>query len=146
MKLALVQRILCLLLAAFVLFSSFGHGVVEHYCLMKGKSCELLLIGQEGPTGCTDHTVSPAGPGTYLHKTPCCKDTRHFRCLTPQSQTPDTDSQLSPAAADAGYGSFEPIVRGLVPALVLPPRVGPPDDAPTRSGRFRLARFCVWRI
>lgn len=95
-----IYRFTTLFMAMLVLLSSTGFGILEHQCLMKGKSIQLISHQKDGTckiakasTCCSKAQVS-SPTGTYFKKTVCCKDLQKFENL-------DTSASLSHFASKA---------------------------------------------
>ena len=66
------SRILLVFLANLILFNSFGFGLVEHSCSMRGKK-SYSFITAESCKGCSNHAKIPTGKAS-VSKTKCCDD------------------------------------------------------------------------
>lgn len=66
------SRILLVFLANLILFNSFGFGLVEHSCSMRGKKT-YSFITKESCKGCDKHHNKHSGK-TVVSKAKCCED------------------------------------------------------------------------
>jgi hypothetical protein len=75
-------------MAFLVLLSSTGFAFVEHQCLMRGKSVQL--VSEKKSDSCKPKVVSSCcarskqlkeAKGTFLKKTDCCKESQKFEKL-----------------------------------------------------------------
>jgi hypothetical protein len=66
------SRFLLIFLANLILFNSFGFGLVEHSCSMRGKKT-YSFISKETCKGCGKHCNSKKGK-TTISRSKCCDD------------------------------------------------------------------------
>ncbi|WAC10269.1 HYC_CC_PP family protein [Dyadobacter pollutisoli] len=80
-----LNRSITVIMAFLVLLSSTGFAFVEHQCMMRGKSVQL--VSEKKPDSCEKKVVSSCcakakqlkeSKGTFLKKTDCCKDSQKF--------------------------------------------------------------------
>jgi hypothetical protein len=82
-----INRLLTLFMALLVLLSSTGFGILEHQCLMKGKSIQFISHQKDGSckiekaSSCCSKSKVLSPTGTYFKKTTCCKDLQKFENL-----------------------------------------------------------------
>lgn len=66
-------RFLTFLLAALILFTSTGFGLIEHSCAMRGKK-SYSFVTKESCSGCENHhKKAPIGKAS-VSKSKCCDD------------------------------------------------------------------------
>jgi hypothetical protein len=82
------NRSITVIMAFLVLLSSTGFAFVEHQCMMRGKSVQL--VSEKKSDSCKTKIVSSCcakskqlkeAKGTYLKKTDCCKESQKFEKL-----------------------------------------------------------------
>ncbi|MEZ0612348.1 hypothetical protein ACAW74_27815 [Fibrella sp. WM1] len=137
-----------LLLAATVLASGMGVGIIEHWCLMKGYSKTTLLAEQPCKPTCRVDNV-PISPSDQpsLNRAACCKTTLTYQHVDVNSVVADASATLvSPALAYVPLPQFQFLLAALLVTDV--PATAPlvADDPLHRTGRFRLTSLCGWLI
>ncbi|QRR02075.1 HYC_CC_PP family protein [Dyadobacter sandarakinus] len=79
-----LHRFLTVTMAVLVLLSSTGFAFVEHQCLVRGTSVQLVAQQKnkkEGSSCCARAKAAREGKGTFFKKTDCCKETQRFENL-----------------------------------------------------------------
>ena len=75
-------RVITLIMAVLVLLSSTGLVIVEHSCLMRGKTQSVWVGKDSCKTSCSSKknslTTLHDRSLTYLQKQPCCKESKHL--------------------------------------------------------------------
>ncbi|CAG4990526.1 hypothetical protein DYBT9275_00549 [Dyadobacter sp. CECT 9275] len=80
-----LHQSLTILMAFLILLSSTGFGFIEHQCMMRGKS--MQLIAEKKPDSCEKKVVSTCcaaskrqkeASGTFFKKTDCCKEQQKY--------------------------------------------------------------------
>ncbi len=83
-----LHRSITILMAFLVLLSSTGFAFVEHQCMMRGKSVQL--VSEKKSDSCKAKVVSSCcarskqlkeAKGTFFKKTNCCKESQKFEKL-----------------------------------------------------------------
>ena len=83
-----LNRSITVIMAFLVLLSSTGFAFVEHQCMMRGKSVQL--VSEKKSDSCKAKVVSSCcakskqlkeSKGTFLKKTDCCKESQKFEKL-----------------------------------------------------------------
>lgn len=69
----LPTRFFTFLLAALILFTSTGFGLIEHSCAMRGKKT-YSFVTKESCSGCENHHKKAPLGKTSVSKTKCCDD------------------------------------------------------------------------
>ncbi|HEV7379454.1 MAG TPA: hypothetical protein VGN64_06655 [Dyadobacter sp.] len=88
-----IRQSLTVFMALLVLLSSTGFGFIEHECMMRGKSLQLLTekkanTGNKKVSSCCAKSKAPKeAKGTFFKKTDCCKESQKFEKLDVPSQT-----------------------------------------------------------
>lgn len=87
-------RYFTILMAFVVLLSSTGFGLVEHSCMMRGKSVALAAVGKadSGCKACKPAAVSEVRKSSALQfkAKPCCVESQKFQKLEIVSPTTST--------------------------------------------------------
>lgn len=83
-----LHRSITIFMAFLVLFSSTGFAFIEHECMIKGKSVQLLADKKSGTDSigktsscCAKSKQLKEAKGTFLKKTDCCKESQKFEKL-----------------------------------------------------------------
>ena len=81
-----LHRSITALMAFLILFSSTGFALVEHQCMMRGKSVQLLAASKtdadkNSGSCCSKKKEVKESKGTYFKKTACCKENHTFEKL-----------------------------------------------------------------
>ncbi|WP_031530642.1 hypothetical protein [Dyadobacter crusticola] len=82
-----LHRSITALMAFLVLFSSTGFALVEHQCMMRGKSVQFVTPAKsedsvkKGGTCCAKSRQLKESTGTFIKKTDCCKESHKFEKL-----------------------------------------------------------------
>jgi hypothetical protein len=68
-------------MAILVLMTSTGFGLVEHHCMMRGKSLQLMAIETNGACkSCVKKNVAHVGTHkTVVKKADCCKEEQKYQ-------------------------------------------------------------------
>jgi hypothetical protein len=104
-----LQKYFTLFMAFVVLMASTGFGLIEHSCMMRGKSLQIAAISKVCK-GCPGTQT----PGTELKtpvikKTNCCKDQASFEKVDVVSSTSQLVAKI-----------LKSITEGLISAVRLP--------------------------
>jgi len=74
-----------ILMAFLILFSSMGFAVIEHQCMMRGKSVKFVSerrtdssVNKIVSSCCAKSKIIKESKGTYFKKTDCCKENQKF--------------------------------------------------------------------
>lgn len=105
----LLHRFVALLMATFVLVTSTGFGLVEHSCVVKGKSVHLLSSQKSCGTCSAPHKNQHTSK-TTVRKASCCKDEHKYENLDVSSSVTQVVAKAAKAAVD--------VVVGLVVSFV----------------------------
>ena len=71
-------KILNLLMACIVLFSSTGFGLIEHSCQMRGKKVRMVSNQQTACKGCPASSHKNTTDGPVIKKTNCCQEDSRY--------------------------------------------------------------------
>lgn len=88
-----LRQSLTVFMALLVLLSSTGFGFIEHECMMRGKSLQLLTEKKVGDSAkkvsscCAKSKAQKEAKGTFFKKTDCCKESQKFEKVDVPSQT-----------------------------------------------------------
>jgi recombinational DNA repair protein (RecF pathway) len=88
-----LRQSLTVFMAMLVLLSSTGFGFIEHECMMRGKSLQLLSqkkavnSAEKVSSCCAKSKVQKESKGTFFKKTDCCKESQKFEKLDVPSQS-----------------------------------------------------------
>jgi hypothetical protein len=123
MKNALL-KFLTVSMACLVLLSSTGFGLVEHDCLMRGKSMQLHAA--QAPKGCQscvkkgDVHLSSADQ-TVVKKADCCKDEQKYEKLDIVSSLSQLIAKVLKTAAEAALLAVKTVLFSVVQWLLPDP-------------------------
>jgi len=79
-----VHKYLTILMAFLILFSSMGFAVIEHQCMMRGKSVKFVSEkkidsgAKVVSSCCAKSKLSKESKGSFFKKTDCCKENQKF--------------------------------------------------------------------
>jgi hypothetical protein len=140
MKAALL-RCFHILMAAIVLTTSMGFGLVEHSCQMRGKRISSVLATDPCP-GCTpEQRVAQAQQNPTVKRTDCCKDESRYEHLTVGASLSQVVAKFLKTVSEAVLAGVSAFIGWLV-NLLLPNAsadvsllANPP---PARAGRLLL--------
>lgn len=118
-------RLFAIVMAFVVLLSSTGFGLVEHSCMMRGKSVELAALKKEstGCKACKPATVSGVRISSSLQfkKKACCEENHKFQKLDVVTSTTSAVKILKNSPqTDAISGQEARFLSSFLPFL-LPP-------------------------
>lgn len=104
MKKAL-QRLITLSMALMILISSTGFGLIEHQCMMRGKSLQLLSSNTKSCKSCkAPAQKSRYGKNdTFFKKADCCKDESRHEKLEVVSSASQMLAKFFKALAEAVF-------------------------------------------
>lgn len=112
-----------LLMAALVLLSSTGFGLVEHQCMMRGKSVQLVVSGEaKGCGACKKTTPLPAKETSHavFKKKACCDEHQKHEKVEVVSSTTSGSSKFLKAlpfsAVIPGFGFQAHLASGIATA------------------------------
>lgn len=142
-------RFVSLTMAVLLVITSTGFIVVEHNCLMRGKSKSVWMDGDSCKPGC-DAPAKPSGhcdkETTHLSKQPCCEETLLLSRADITSTIHSVDSQesLLPMANPVPHQVYAPVcVRSVISTFHLQR----PDPGPlVHSASRYIALLCVWLL
>jgi len=107
-------------MAVVVLTASTGFGVVEHHCLMRGKSLHLAALQKEGAKGCGEnHSKTPISGKTSFQKQNCCADVQSYENVDVSSSLSHWVAKILKVATDAVIGALAAVFNSIS-AFVLP--------------------------
>lgn len=102
-----VRKYLTMLMALVVLTASTGFGVVEHHCMMRGKSLHLAALQKEGVKGCQKNsTKTPVSEKTSFQKQNCCDDIQSYENVDVSSSLMQGVAKILKVATDAVIGAL----------------------------------------
>jgi hypothetical protein len=97
-----------ILMAMVVLLSSTGFGLVEHNCMMSGKSVQLVSLGESsGCQGCKKVTSATHEEASYpvFKKKACCDESQKHEKIEVVSVSPASVKILKSAVNPAAFFS-----------------------------------------
>lgn len=115
-----LRKALTLFMAFVVLTASTGFGVVEHHCLMRGKSLHLAALQKEGAQGCQqDSTKVPLSDKASFQKQNCCDDQQSYENVDVSSSVTQWVAKFLQIISDAVIGALTAVFKSIV-ALFVP--------------------------
>ena len=110
----LFRRSLTLFMAFVVLTASTGFGVIEHHCLMRGKSVHLAALQKEGAKGCQqDHAKTPLSGQTSFQKQDCCDDLQSYENVDVSSSVTQWVAKFLQIVSDAVIGALVAVFKAI---------------------------------
>jgi len=110
MTLSKPYRFFTIIMAMVVLLSSTGFGLVEHSCMMRGKSVAMMAVG-DNPKGC--HACKPATPSEFrvssslqFKAKACCEESQKHQKIEVVSETASAVKVLKGSPLFAALGEY----------------------------------------
>ncbi|GAB2791158.1 hypothetical protein GCM10027275_40130 [Rhabdobacter roseus] len=100
-----------------VLLTSTGVGLVEHHCMMRGKSTQFVTIGKgDSCKHCVSKSqvAASASQQPTLQKAACCKDDQSYQKVDVVSSFSQLLAKLLKAFAEAVFAAVKAVVLTLV--------------------------------
>ena len=118
------RRFLAFFMALVVLTASTGFGVVEHHCILRGKSLHLAALSKQkcGSCATTKEATTPAGQ-TIIKKRTCCEDQQRYENVEVASSVTQWVAKLLKATADWAVETFVAVFK-VVFEFFLPTSAG----------------------
>lgn len=114
MKLFL-RRSLTLFMAVVVLAASTGFGVIEHHCLMRGKSLHLAALQKEGTQGCQQNSAkAPLSDKATFQKQDCCDDQQSYENVDVSSSVTQLVAKFLQIVSDAFIGALMAVFKSII--------------------------------
>ncbi|MPR35880.1 HYC_CC_PP family protein [Salmonirosea aquatica] len=118
-------RLFAIVMAFVVLLSSTGFGLVEHSCMMRGKSVELAALKKTatGCKACKPATESKTRIASSLQfkKKACCEESHKYHNVKVVSSASFTIKLLKPAADPAAIPFQNFLFEGSNLPLIVSP-------------------------
>ena len=103
-----------IIMALLILTASTGFGVIEHHCMMRGKSLHLAALQKEGTKGCQqEHTKSPISDKTSFQKQDCCDDEQSYENVEVASSLTQWVAKFLQTVSDALVGAVIAVFKAL---------------------------------
>lgn len=118
------RRFLAFFMALVVLTASTGFGVVEHHCILRGKSLYLAAFDKKKCGSCVSikESETPAGQ-TIIKKRTCCEDQQRYENVEVTSSVTQWVAKLLKTTADWAIETFVAVFK-VVFEFFLPASVG----------------------
>lgn len=101
-------------MALLILTASTGFGVIEHHCMMRGKSLHLAALQKEGTKGCKqEHSKSPISDKTSFQKQDCCDDEQSYENVEVASSLTQWVAKFLQTVSDALVGAVIAVFKAL---------------------------------
>lgn len=138
-----LQRYFTILMAFVVLMASTGFGVVEHRCIMRGKSLHLAALEKKGCHGCHQkHTKAPLSNQTSVQKKGCCDDQQRYAHLETSSSLAQYVAKFLNTIADAVIDTATAVVKSAV--QFIKNALSPSASVTTFSSLFHGRSMLSW--
>lgn len=112
---ATFRKYFTMLMAFVVLTASTGFGVIEHHCMMRGKSLHLAALQKEGVKGCgQEHPKSPVSDKTSFQKQSCCEDDASYENVEVSSSVTQSLAKILKITTDAIIGAFVAVFKAII--------------------------------
>lgn len=104
-----------ILMALLILTASTGFGVIEHHCMMRGKSLHLAALQKEGAKGCQqEHSKSPISDKTSFQKQDCCDDDQSYENVDVSSSLAQWIAKILKVVSDAVIGALISVFKTII--------------------------------
>ena len=115
-----IYRSFTVFMACLVLLSSTGFGLVEHHCMMRGKSLQLMAVeAKDACKSCVKKNVSQAKPHeTIVKKADCCKDEQKYQKVDLVSSFSQLIAKLLKSLAEAVVFAVKAVVISIADWLL----------------------------
>lgn len=115
-----LQKYFTLFMACVVLVASTGFGLIEHSCMMRGKSVQLAALSK-ACKGCPVSKKEATDQKTpVIKKTDCCKDDASFEKVDVVSSASQLVAKILKSLADGVFSAvrftFTRLVEWLAPS------------------------------
>jgi hypothetical protein len=115
-----IRSFFTVLMAFVVLTASTGFGVIEHHCMMRGKSLHLAALQKANAKGCgQEHSKLPISDKTSFQKQNCCQDQQSYENVDVSSSVTQWIAKIIKIVSDAVIGAFIAVFKAIV-ALFVP--------------------------
>ncbi len=109
-----LRKYFTLFMALVVLTASTGFGVIEHHCMMRGKSLHLAALKKEGTKACEQDTQKvPVSDKTSFQKQDCCDDEQSYENVDVSSSIMHWVAKFLQVISDAFVGAFIAVFKAL---------------------------------
>ncbi len=107
-------------MACLVLLSSTGFGLVEHHCMMRGKSLQLMAVESKGLCkSCVKKNVSHVKPHeTIVKKADCCKEEQKYQKVDFVSSFSQLLAKISKSFAEALLFAVKAVIVSIADWLL----------------------------
>jgi len=140
-------RLIALMMAVLLLVSSTGLVIVDHVCLMRGKT-QSVWTGQETCSkSCKSSNavdIAEHGNATHLDKVPCCQEKAQLVKLEVQSKTSWAPEPVSKTSFP--FPEFTFFVRYYSSLPTTSWENSPDTGPPAYPVAYVLAILCTWII
>lgn len=103
------------LMALLILTASTGFGVIEHHCMMRGKSLHLAALQKEGAKGCQqEHSKTPVSDKTSFQKQACCDDDQSYENVDVSSSLAQWVAKILKVVSDAVIGALVAVFKAII--------------------------------
>jgi hypothetical protein len=114
-----IRSFFTVLMALVVLTASTGFGVIEHHCMMRGKSLHLAALKKENAKGCgQEHSKLPISDKTSFQKQNCCEDQQSYENVDVSSSVTQWVAKIIKVVSDAVIGAFIAVFKAIVAFFV----------------------------
>ncbi len=138
------SRILLVFLANLILLNSFGFGLVEHSCSMRGKK-SYSFITQESCKGCDKQHNKHTGK-TVINKTKCCDD-KEIEQEDISKSIVNVGAKVVKSTSEFIANSIVWVVQNAFIAIFNILGYHPTgDDSNSFSGKSLLIFICLFRL
>ncbi|MFN8343562.1 MAG: hypothetical protein U0X91_01075 [Spirosomataceae bacterium] len=110
------------LMALIVLTASTGFGVIEHHCMMRGKSLHLAALQKEGEKGCQqDSQKIPDTDKTSFQKQDCCDDEQSYENVDVSSSVTQWMAKILKVVSDTVIGALVAVFKAVLALFATDP-------------------------
>lgn len=102
-------------MALLILTASTGFGVIEHHCMMRGKSLHLAALQKEGAKGCQqEHSKFPISDKTSFQKQDCCNDDQSYENIDVSSSLTQWVAKILKVVSDAFIDALVAVFKAII--------------------------------
>ncbi|WP_028668646.1 HYC_CC_PP family protein [Runella zeae] len=112
------RKYFTIFMALVLLTASTGFGVIEHHCMMRGKSLHLAAINQHPSDSCQHSSRKAAiSAQAAIQKQDCCEEVRSYENVEVSSSLIQWIAKFLQVATDAVIGALVAVFQALAELL-----------------------------
>ncbi len=112
------RKYFTIFMALVLLTASTGFGVIEHHCLMRGKSLHLAAVNQHPSDSCQHDTKkAPVSVKAAIQKQDCCDEVQSYENVEVTSSIIQWIAKFLQIVTDAVIGALVAVFQALTEVL-----------------------------